>query len=248
MAAAAALLWRARGAWWRRSTLTPAVRARLLLVALGAVGWLWWIGVSVETQMGFSGNDRYLVLGTALIAISGGIGWGWVAAALAGLLRRLELGRRIRSLAAPSTAAVLGTGVALAVGIAFPPWIGPSLIDVPATHRALVYQAHLRSDVQTAIRQLGGSERVLACGNVMTEGFQVPMVAWTLGVHTLTVEAPAAAGEPPGPAPNVIFQTRDTRSAALLPLVHTWPSTPYKFVGQFRTFRVFEHCVGKVSS
>ena len=35
----------------------------------------------------------------------------------------------------------------------------------------------------------------------MTEGFQVPMVAWTLGVHTLQIQAPPAAGAPPGPPP-----------------------------------------------
>jgi hypothetical protein len=40
----------------------------------------------------------------------------------------------------------------------------------------------------------------------------------------------------------VIFQTRATRSAALLPIVHTWPTVRYKLVATTRTFRVFEHC------
>ena len=38
---------------------------------------VWWLGVAIETQAGFSGNNRYLVLGTAPVAIVGGVAWGW---------------------------------------------------------------------------------------------------------------------------------------------------------------------------
>ena len=55
----------------------------------------------------------------------------------------------------------------------------------------------------------------------MTEGFQVPLVAWTLGVHTLTVEGPPAAGTRPGEAPNVVLQTRAQTNATLLPILHS---------------------------
>ena len=70
----------------------------------------------------------------------------------------------------------------------------------------------------------------------MTEGFQVPMVAWTLGVATTRIEAPPTNGgaeypEPASAAPNVILQTRDTRSASLLPFLSTWPSVRYHYVG-----------------
>ncbi len=60
----------------------------------------------------------------------------------------------------------------------------------------------------------------------MTEGFQVPLVAWTLGVHTLDVEASPAAGAPPPAAPNVILQTRAQSNSTPLPIVHTWPQRP----------------------
>ena len=50
----------------------------------------------------------------------------------------------------------------------------------------------------------------------MTEGFQVPMVAWTLGVHTLRIEAtPSTLVGPPWPA--VILQTRAQSNSHLLP-------------------------------
>ena len=245
LAVAAFGLWRTRGSWWRTSPMTPGVRARILLLVVGALGWLWWIGVSVETQLGFSGNDRYLVLGTALIAISGGVGWGWAAAAVAGLLRRINLGEQVRRHPGVAATSVAGTSLALAVGIAAPPWIGPSLTNVQATHRALVYQAHLRQDMSTAINRLGGSKRVLACGAVMAEGFQVPMVAYDLGVKMLRVEA-QPPGIVPAPWPNVIIQTRDTSHAALLPLpaqVIAWErdGAHYTYL-HFRTVRVFSTC------
>jgi hypothetical protein len=216
----------------------------LVLLVAGAIGWLWWIGIAVETQAGFSGNDRYLVLGAALISISGGVGWGWAAAGLASLVKRARSERPIGSslLAAGSAGAV---AVAVAVLIATPPWIGPSLIDVPATHRALVYQAHLRGDMAAVVQRLG-RRSILGCGTVMTEGFQVPMLAWNLGVHTVRIEAPPTkpgAGTPP----NVIFQTRAQRSAHLLPIIKPW-RTHYSLVAHRRTFRVFMNCAARAAA
>jgi hypothetical protein len=249
LAVAAFGLWRARRRWWRTSPMTAGTWARLLLLAVGAVGWLWWIGVSLETQLGFSGNDRYLVLGTALVAISGGVGWGWAAAALAGLIRRLRPAAALRRARTLTATSVTGTAVALAVGIAVPPWIGPSVIDLPATHGALVYQAHLRQDLNIAIGELGGSKRVLGCGTVMAEGFQVPMVAWDLGVKILRIEAQPSLppGQlAPGPAPNVIFQDRDTRGAELLPTpdqIIAWEHDGGHYqMRRIGTFYVFTTC------
>jgi hypothetical protein len=73
------------------------------------------------------------------------------------------------------------------------------------------------------------------------------MLAWNLDVHTLQVGSVPQFGEPP-PPPNVIFQTRAQRNAHLLPLLRTWPTTHYRLVERVRTFRVYEHCGGKVAS
>jgi hypothetical protein len=82
----------------------------------------------------------------------------------------------------------------------------------------------------------------------MTEGFQVPMVAWTLGVHTVRVDASPLPGAPLPPAPNVIFQTRAQRHASLLPSVRDWSAAvPYQLVAHVRTFKVYSHCAGKVT-
>jgi hypothetical protein len=241
MAAAAFGLWETRASWWRRGPLLAGARGRLMLLVAGAVGWLWWIGISVLTQAGFSGNDRYLVLGSALISIAGGVGWAWAAATVATLAQRRAPAVRRRL----GWAAGLATAVAAAILIAAPPWIGPSIIDVPATHHALVYQARLRTGLQQVVSRLGSS-RILRCGTVMTEGFQVPMLAWDLGVHTARVEAPPV--EPgAGTPPNVIFQTRAQSHSHLLPVVSAYKGVQYRLVARSHTFRVYSDCTGKVA-
>jgi hypothetical protein len=236
MAAAAYGLWLTRASW-RRGPLLSGTRGRLVLLVAGAIGWLWWVGIAVLTQAGFSGNDRYLVLGSALISIAGGVGWGWGAATAVSLAARAS-GAIRRHLAWATALAVV---LAVAILIGTPPWIGPSIIDVPATHRALVYQAHLRTDMTRAVQAAGGRSRILACGTIMTEGFQVPMLAWNLDVHTGRIEAsPAEAGQ--GTPPNVVFQTRAQRSAHLLPIVRAWETAHYTRVTNMRTFRVYAQC------
>jgi hypothetical protein len=237
MLVAAFGLWRGRADGFSGAS----ARARAALVAAGVIGFGWWIGISLETQAGFSGNDRYLVLGVAMVSIAGGVGWGWGAAAVARLAGRLRSG-----FLTPALACVGAVLIAAALFVAFPPWIGNNTIDLQRTHRALVYQAHLREDMSKAVAKLGAS-RILACGSVMTEGFQVPMLAWNLGVHTLQVEASPQSASNPGPPPNVIFQTRAQRSSHLLPVVRAWKGVHYVEIAHVRTFRVFSSCAGRVT-
>jgi hypothetical protein len=245
MVAGAFGLWRARRLWLAagsrlpRVTLTePGLRARALVVVLGLAGLAWWVLIAILTQGGFSGNDRYLVLGAALIGIAGGVGWGWGAFGAASLLRRVT----------PSASGVAAAGAGVLAAAVLFMAIPPRLWwKIPATHRALVYQAHLREDMTKVVSELGGPGRVLRCGTVMTEGFQVPMLAWTLGVHTLEVEASPLSASNPGAPPNVIFQTRAQRNAHLLPIVGAWKGTHYQLVAHARTFRVYAACRGGVT-
>jgi hypothetical protein len=232
------------------------IRARAWLLGLGVFGLVWWLGIAFETQAGFSGNNRYLVLGTAPVAIAGGVAWGWFSRTLADWLRRLGglLGSGFRRLTAPAFTVSAGVVVAVAVFLAVPPWIGTNIVSLPRTHHALIYQAHLREDLTAAVQKAGGKDALLGCGNgtVMTEGFQVPMVAWTLGVRTLRVEAePGNLAGPPWPA--VILQTRAQSKSTLLPTpqqIVAWEhdGANYKLIAHVRTFRVFSTCAGKVTS
>jgi hypothetical protein len=241
----AVILWRG----WRRDGRevlgAPQTRAQGIAALAGLAGLAWFVVIATMTQIGFSGNNRYLVIGSALVEVCGAVAWGWAAQEVGNLVRG-AIGRGRQASAAPVSQASSAAGlVVVAAVFAFvPSWVGYNLISIPRTHRSLVYQANLRKGVTKLVAEYGGSAKMVRCGTVMTEGFQVPMVAWTLGVHTIDVDAPPAAGAPPGPAPNVILQTRDTRSASLLPLVRTWPAVRYTYFGSSGPFNLFTHCRG----
>jgi hypothetical protein len=233
---------------WRRDGVsalqTPQARAQWTTALMGVAGLAWFVVIATMTQIGFSGNNRYLVIGSSLVEICGAVAWGWAAQEVGNVFARLwSRGRQAASTAAGTVSAWSGLALVALVFAMLPSWVGNNLISVPRTHRSLVYQAHLRQGLNRLVAQYGAS-RMLRCGTVMTEGFQVPMVAWALGVHTVQIEAPPVEGTEPPPAPNVILQTRDTRHASLLPVVHTWPNVHYTFVGTSGPFKLFTHCRG----
>jgi hypothetical protein len=232
------ILWRT----YRRSGMaglrTETSQARLTAALLGLGGLAWFVVIAIMTQVGFSGNNRYLVLGAALVDICGAVGFGWAARELAVLGAR-----RRRGGASGTSRTAVATGfqwaaVALValVFVILPNWVGNSMISIPRTHGSLVYQARLREGMSDLIKRFGGADKVLACGSVMTEGFQVPMVAFVLDVPTTRIEAPPTLGggahpQPAAAAPHLILQTRDTRSASLLPFLSTWPGVHYHYAG-----------------
>jgi hypothetical protein len=251
VAAVAAVLWRARAGGGSAALWTVPSRARMTAALMAVAGLAWFVVIATMTQIGFSGNNRYLVLGSAMVDIAGAVGFGWAATEIAALLAR-PLRRGGEAGAASGGAAGSGpsSGITRWAAVALtalvfmfgPNWIGANLISIPRTHGSLVYQAHLRTGVAALVARYGGAAKVLACGSVMTEGFQVPIVAWTLDVATPRIEAPPQNPERAGPAPNVILQTRDTRSASLLPFLSSWPAVDYRYVGTSGPFHMFTHC------
>jgi hypothetical protein len=252
--AVAMVLWRGRRLG--RGLLTARNRARGVAALLGIGGLAWFVVIAVMTQIGFSGNNRYLVLGSALVDICGAVGYGWAAQEIAALAsRRLRRARTQESGATrtdsdPVSARVstrwAAAGVVALVFAFGPNWVGSNFISVARTHGSLVYQAHLRQGMASLVARYGGARRVLACGTVMTEGFQVPLVAWTLGVPTTRVQGPPVTADPSeaGTPPNVILQTRDTRSAHRLPFLSSWPTVTYRYVGTEGPVHMFTHCAG----
>jgi hypothetical protein len=237
-------------------------RAMFYVGAAAVAGLAWWTLVAILTQAGFSGNNRYLVLGAALIEVAGGAAYGWAAIEF-GKVRRRMVERTAGEAAAQRNPVLAGVGPAVllvaAVFAFIPGFVGNSMTDIQRTHRSLIYQAHLREDLNAIIAKFGGAKRILACGSVMTEGFQVPMVAYALGVRTLDVqeEPQAPKTDPtqedfPGPGPRTILQLRAQSNASLLPYPDTilhWEQlgTRYPTFLHVRTFRLLSTCPARVA-
>ena len=231
---------------------TDANQARLTAALLGLGGLAWFVVIAIMTQAGFSGNNRYLVLGSALVDTCGAIGYGWAAREVAVLVARRRRGGTAGSGPTRVSPPLQWAAVALcaAIFVGLPNWVGSNMISIPRTHGSLVYQARIRQGMNDLVKRSGGAAEVLGCGSIMTEGFQVPMVAWILGVPTTRIWAPPALSggahpQPASDAPNVILQTRDTRSAHLLPLLSTWPTVNYHYVGTAGPVHMFtQGCSG----
>ena len=80
----------------RRARLRDAAgpRARPPRPASAVLGLAWFVVIAIMTQAGFSGNNRYLVIGSALIDVCGAVAWGWAAAELVGAGRSRRAARR----------------------------------------------------------------------------------------------------------------------------------------------------------
>jgi hypothetical protein len=190
----------------------------------------WFLEISAMTQYGFSGNQRYLIIGGALIVVLGGVGWGLAAWKVGELL-----GRWIQP-AAGATVAVLAAAF---VFLLLPNWVG-ARITVHKLDHALRYQAELRQDLTGIIQTAGGAKKLLACGTVEAEAFQTQMVAWYLGVEYVPgSDKPLNKNQPVSKDPNVILQTRDTGTARLRPFI---PKNVHYTQTRQRTFRLYEHC------
>jgi hypothetical protein len=228
-------VWRALSR--RRGDLGVALREQArrpeaIVVVLAMMAIIWVIEISLMTQMGFSGNQRYLIIGVALVVVLGGVGWGLVAWKLGELL-----GRVLR----PAPGAALASLAASAVFLVFPDFVVGHFPAHKLNH-ALRYQAELRQDLAAIVQRAGGAKKVVSCGTIETEDYQKQMVSWYVGVKTVhTNDAPAGELENAYAVkdPDVILQTRATGRSLLRPSVPA--NVAYTRI-RVRTFRLYEHC------
>ena len=166
------------------------------------------------------------MIGSGFIDICGGAGFGWAALELGRFARRRLAGRstagEARAGSGAGTPAVLAASALLALVFVFVPnWVGGNTIAIADAPLARLpgdaAQGSGRAD-----RPRRGRTKLKTCGagHIMSEGFQVPMVAWYFKARISDIEDQPTTNakgvsEPYGyPWPNVIFQDRDTGSAS----------------------------------
>ena len=139
------------------------------------------------TQAGFAGNQRYLIVTTAVVCVLGGMGAVRVLQGVEWLARRRFGPRR-----AP---AIVAAAVLLGV-LAGSPTIVAKANNEARVRGGLEHEAYLWHDLQGLIDEAGGKDSLLACGGVFSGPFQTQMVAYELGIHGIQVglEGDAAAG------------------------------------------------------
>jgi hypothetical protein len=188
-------------------------RRELVTLALTALGLSWFVLVAVMTEAGFAGNQRYLIVTTAVVSILGSMGAVRVLQGVEGVVARRFGAHRARP--AVIGAVLLGTLIAS-------PTIVAKADNTARVMGGLKHEAYLWADLRGLIDDAGGKEALLACGGVFSGPFQTQMVAYELGIHGIQV------GWKTTPPPGATFRTRTVPDG---PLVTRPTDDRYRLVG-----------------
>jgi hypothetical protein len=180
---------------WRR------VRGEGQTLALALGGFAWFVVVAAMTQAGFAGNQRYLIVTTAVVCVLGGMGVVRVLQGVEWVARRWFGPRRAPAI----TAAALLIGV-----LTGSPTIVAKANNEARVRGGLEHEAYLWHDLKGLIDEAGGRSALLACGGVYSGPFQTQMVAYELGIHGIQV------GWKVTPPPGVTFRTRTVPDGPLV--------------------------------
>jgi len=218
-ASAALALVVAAWAWVRR-------RRQGAVLAVGLLAAAWIVLIAAMTQAGFSGNPRYIILGTSMFCVVGGVGVGRV-------LQAVEVGAA--RVAPPRFAPLASIALVLLLAVGTTHWTRPRVRIFRPLDRAMRYQAELRYDLRDALAQVGGARALQSCGPVVAGKFGVPMVAWYLHVHTLKV------GINPQPR-GAVVAARTTNDPGLRPQPPQPYPPGYRRLATVRTTALYATC------
>lgn len=196
------------------------------ILAVAFLGLSWIVLIGVMTEVGFSGNPRYIILGTSLLAVVGGVGFGRVVQFAGAAMRRFT---------GPRVATAVGIVVFAVMALASWHWAKPRFENFDELDSALRYQAELRMDLKAALGKAGGADAFKACGKATAGKFSVPLVAWYLDEHTYDV---GLVPEPQG----VIVAARTTNKQTLKPQPQQPYPPGYAPVATVRTTTLFSTC------
>jgi hypothetical protein len=196
-------------------------RGERLTVWLAAGGLAWFVLVAGMTQAGFAGNERYLIVSTAVACVLGGMGAARVLQGVEQLARRLTGSRR-------SGVAVAVSAFVLALAV-FAPFISEKANNTSRVSGGLEHEAEIWRDLKALIDKVGGRERLLACGGVFSGPFQTQVVAYELHIHGIEV------GWRETPPPGVALRTRTVPDG---PLVVKPTDDRFRFVARNGKWRM----------
>ncbi|HKG39491.1 MAG TPA: hypothetical protein VKB25_10925 [Conexibacter sp.] len=199
------------------------------VLAVGLLGFSWIVLIALMTQAGFSGNPRYIILGTSLLAVCGGVGFGRVVQFAGVAVTRIAGPNR------PRLALAAGILAFAVLSLATVHWAAPRFKNFGKLDKALRYQAELRFDLRDALAKAGGATAFKACGKATAGKFSVPLAAWYLDEHTLDV---GLAPDPRG----MIVAARTTNKQSLKPQPQQPYPPGYAPVQTVRTTTLFSTC------
>jgi hypothetical protein len=171
------------------------------VLAVAAGGAAWFVLVAGMTQAGFAGNQRYLIVTTAALAVLGGIGAARVLQAVAWLAERAFK----RPQAGPVAATLACVG---ALGVSTP-FITEKADNTDRVLGGLEHEAEIWHDLKVLLDRNGG-RRVLSCGRVASGPFQTQMLAYELHIKGIDILWRTT------PAPGVAFRTRTVPDGPLV--------------------------------
>ncbi len=201
----------------------------VLALSVLCVGWLAEVALTTQARLG-AGDERYLIVSVALGCVLAGVGWSRLVSAVAA--RRGSWARM----------AVIGIVV---VGSA--PFVGQRLDELSGTIGEVPYQAHKYGELAKLIDLAGGRDRVLSCAPITADIYQMPAVAWHLGIRQSDVVI--AAGPKGTPAvgrvvqlasAGTVFRTRTTRASPLLPA--QLGSTEFRLLATTDQWQILSTC------
>jgi hypothetical protein len=170
-------------------------------LALAAFGLAWFVLVAAMTEAGFAGNQRYLIVTTAIVCVLGGVGAVRVLQGVEGLAARTLGPAR----AGPVTAGALVLGIVVAS-----PTIAAKADNIGRVQGGIEHEAYLWADLRGLVDEAGGEDVLLSCHGVFSGPFQTQMVAYELGIHGIQV------GWKVTPPPGVTFRTRTVPNGPLV--------------------------------
>ncbi|MFN2617116.1 MAG: hypothetical protein ABR581_08325 [Thermoleophilaceae bacterium] len=189
-------------------------------LAIAACGLAWFCVVAAMSEAGFAGNQRYLIVSTAVVCVLGGVG---VVRALQGVAALSARGFG-RPQAGPATAlAICVVGVAAST-----PFIVEKADNTEPVWRGLRYEAHLWRDLKGLLDRVG-RKRVLGCIGVFSGPFQTQELAWELGLPGVRI------GTLETPPPGALFRTRTIQNG---PLVTRPTDDRFRQVLRYREWRL----------